>query len=159
MASAPALVWIAEAGKILERIAATQAEAIETASQWCADAIGSDGLVHLFGTGHSRMAVEEMFPRYGSYPGFNPIVELSMTRSASSRRRDPAAGSGGADIDWATDVTAMTRSPRALAPRAISTGTAVVPLAEKIIITSWGPNRKFDRIVSARPGIRSMNIA
>jgi uncharacterized phosphosugar-binding protein len=23
--------------------------------------------------------VEEMFPRYGSYPGFNPIVELSMT--------------------------------------------------------------------------------
>ena len=39
----------------------------------------ADGLVHLFGTGHSRIPVEEMFPRYGSYPGFNPIVELSMT--------------------------------------------------------------------------------
>jgi uncharacterized phosphosugar-binding protein len=25
------------------------------------------------------MPVEEMFPRYGSYPGFNPIAELSMT--------------------------------------------------------------------------------
>ncbi len=25
------------------------------------------------------MPVEEMWPRYGSYPGFNPIVELSMT--------------------------------------------------------------------------------
>ncbi len=35
--------------------------------------------MHLFGTGHSRIPVEEMFPRYGSYPGFNPIVELSMT--------------------------------------------------------------------------------
>jgi len=35
--------------------------------------------VHLFGTGHSRIPVEEMFPRYGSYPGFNPMVELSMT--------------------------------------------------------------------------------
>ena len=35
--------------------------------------------MHTFGTGHSRIAVEEMFPRYGSYPGFNPIVELSMT--------------------------------------------------------------------------------
>ena len=35
--------------------------------------------MHLFGTGHSRIAVEEMFPRYGSYPGFHPIVELSMT--------------------------------------------------------------------------------
>jgi uncharacterized phosphosugar-binding protein len=36
-------------------------------------------LVQVFGTGHSRMAVEEMFPRYGSFPGFHPIVELSMT--------------------------------------------------------------------------------
>ncbi len=73
------LPWITAAEEILRQIAATQAEAIETASQWSADAIGSDGLVHLFGTGHSRIPVEEMFPRYGSYPGFNPIVELSMT--------------------------------------------------------------------------------
>lgn len=73
------LPWIAEAIALLERLAATQAEAIETASRWCADAIASGGLVHLFGTGHSRIPVEEMFPRYGSYPGFNPIVELSMT--------------------------------------------------------------------------------
>jgi uncharacterized phosphosugar-binding protein len=64
---------------VLDRIAATQEDALEEASQWCADVIASDGLVHLFGTGHSRMPVEEMFPRYGSYPGFNPIVELSMT--------------------------------------------------------------------------------
>ena len=35
--------------------------------------------MHLFGTGHSRIPVEELFPRYGSYPGFHPIVELSMT--------------------------------------------------------------------------------
>jgi uncharacterized phosphosugar-binding protein len=49
------------------------------AAGWCADAIAAGGLVHLFGTGHSRIPVEEMFPRYGSYPGWNPIVELSMT--------------------------------------------------------------------------------
>jgi uncharacterized phosphosugar-binding protein len=76
---APALPWIAEAAALLERVGATQGAAIEEASQWCADAIGADGLVHLFGTGHSRIPVEEMFPRYGSYPGFNPMVELSMT--------------------------------------------------------------------------------
>src|SRR5688572_17329209 len=52
---------------------------MEQASRWSADAIAGGGLVHLFGTGHSRIPVEEMFPRYGSYPGFNPIVELSMT--------------------------------------------------------------------------------
>jgi uncharacterized phosphosugar-binding protein len=78
-AAAPALPWIAAATGILERIAETQAAAIEEASTWCAESIAGDGLVHLFGTGHSRIPVEEMFPRYGSYPGFNPMVELSMT--------------------------------------------------------------------------------
>jgi uncharacterized phosphosugar-binding protein len=75
----PVLAWLRAATPVLERLAATQAEAMETASAWCADAIAADGLVHLFGTGHSRIPVEEMFPRYGSYPGFHPMVELSMT--------------------------------------------------------------------------------
>jgi uncharacterized phosphosugar-binding protein len=78
-ASTPTVRWVAEALALLERLSSTQAEPIERASQWCADAIAAGGLVHLFGTGHSRIPVEEMFPRYGSYPGWNPIVELSMT--------------------------------------------------------------------------------
>src|SRR5207245_1762254 len=64
---------------ILQKIRDTQADAIERASEVCAEAIGAGGFVQLFGTGHSRIPVEEMFPRYGSYPGFHPIVELSMT--------------------------------------------------------------------------------
>jgi uncharacterized phosphosugar-binding protein len=36
-------------------------------------------MVHVFASGHSRIMVEEMWPRYGSFPGFNPIVELSLT--------------------------------------------------------------------------------
>jgi uncharacterized phosphosugar-binding protein len=71
--------WIKAGIEILEKIQQTQTASIERASEICAEAIGAGGLVHLFGTGHSRIPVEEMFPRYGSYPGFNPIVELSMT--------------------------------------------------------------------------------
>src|SRR6202035_3995051 len=71
--------WFSAARAIFDRIEATQSTAIERASQICADAIAAGGFVHLFGTGHSRIPVEEMFPRYGSYPGFHPIVELSMT--------------------------------------------------------------------------------
>jgi uncharacterized phosphosugar-binding protein len=78
-AGVASLPWLTEARLLLDRVADTQAEAIEQASRWCAEAIAADGLVHLFGTGHSRIPVEEMFPRYGSYPGFNPMVELSMT--------------------------------------------------------------------------------
>jgi len=71
--------WIVAAREVLDRIEGTQAAGLDAASAICADAIGAGGLVHLFGTGHSRIAVEEMFPRYGSYPGFHPVVELSMT--------------------------------------------------------------------------------
>jgi uncharacterized phosphosugar-binding protein len=70
--------FITAARALLDRVEA-QAGAISRVAVACADAIAADGLVHLFGTGHSRIPVEEMFPRYGSYPGFNPIVELSMT--------------------------------------------------------------------------------
>ena len=79
VAGAAAGRWLAEARGVLDRIEATQMPAIATAADLCATAIGSGGLVHLFGTGHSRIPLEEMFPRYGSYPGFHPIAELSMT--------------------------------------------------------------------------------
>ncbi len=71
--------YLKAAQQILERIAATQQEAIQRAADLCAGAIANRGLVHLFGTGHSRIFVEEMFPRHGSFPGFHPIVELSLT--------------------------------------------------------------------------------
>jgi len=64
---------------VLQQIRSTQAAAIESAADICADAIAAGGLVHVFGSGHSRMIVEEIWPRYGSFPGFHPIVELSLT--------------------------------------------------------------------------------
>jgi uncharacterized phosphosugar-binding protein len=71
--------FLAAASALLGRIEETQGDALRRASRLCADAISAGRLVHLFGSGHSSIPVEEMFPRYGSYPGFNPIVELSMT--------------------------------------------------------------------------------
>jgi len=52
---------------------------IATAAEWFAASILAGRVVHLFGAGHSRIPVEEMWPRYGSFPGFHPIVELSLT--------------------------------------------------------------------------------
>src|SRR5690349_24642003 len=56
-----------------------QAPAIAQAADWFARTILAGRMVHVFGSGHSRIMVEEMWPRYGSFPGFNPIVELSLT--------------------------------------------------------------------------------
>lgn len=71
--------WTRSAIALLEKLERTQDDQLDRAAQLCARAISAGGLVHMFGTGHSRMSVEEMFPRYGSYPGFNPIIELSTT--------------------------------------------------------------------------------
>jgi uncharacterized phosphosugar-binding protein len=59
--------------------AAAQQQNIANAASWFAESILAGRVVHVFGTGHSRIMVEEMWPRYGSFPGFNPIVELSLT--------------------------------------------------------------------------------
>src|SRR4030095_1114894 len=71
--------YLTQAKAILNRIESTQMEAIQRAAEICTLTIAGDGLVHLFGTGHSRIFIEEMFPRHGSFPGFHPIVELSLT--------------------------------------------------------------------------------
>lgn len=49
------------------------------AAQWFSKSILQGRMVHMFASGHSRILIEEMWPRYGSFPGFNPIVELSLT--------------------------------------------------------------------------------
>jgi len=56
-----------------------QENQIQKAAGWFAESISAGRMVHVFGSGHSRIMVEEMWPRYGSFPGFNPIVELSLT--------------------------------------------------------------------------------
>ncbi len=70
--------YLQKCSEIIEKIKAQQA-AINKAAIWFAESILANRVVHVFGSGHSRIMVEEMWPRYGSFPGFNPIVELSLT--------------------------------------------------------------------------------
>ena len=70
--------YLQQSQRIIKTIEAQQ-QAIEQAAQWFTQSIAAGRMVHIFGSGHSRIMVEEMWPRYGSFPGFNPIVELSLT--------------------------------------------------------------------------------
>jgi len=70
--------YLEKCESILKKVAAQEND-IATAARWFAQSILSGRMVHVFGSGHSRIMVEEMWPRYGSFPGFNPIVELSLT--------------------------------------------------------------------------------
>ena len=70
--------YLQKCAALLETVQSQEAK-IQTAAGWFSESILAGRMVHTFGSGHSRIMVEEMWPRYGSFPGFNPIVELSLT--------------------------------------------------------------------------------
>jgi uncharacterized phosphosugar-binding protein len=74
----PTQDYLQKCSRITE-VVLKQEASIQRAAQWFSKTIMSGRMVHVFGSGHSRIMVEEMWPRYGSFPGFNPIVELSLT--------------------------------------------------------------------------------
>jgi uncharacterized phosphosugar-binding protein len=68
-----------EALSRLQNLLETQRDSLDRAAALCTNAIAADGLVHLFGCGHSRMMCEEMTPRQGCFVGWHTIVELGLT--------------------------------------------------------------------------------
>lgn len=74
----PGRTYLEKCRGLLDAVAAQDQE-IQQAAGWFAETILAGRMVHVFGSGHSRIMVEEMWPRYGSFPGFNPIVELSLS--------------------------------------------------------------------------------
>lgn len=117
--------------KELVELVALQQRAIEQAADWFAATILAGRMVHVFGSGHSRIMVEELWPRYGSFPGFNPIVELSLTF------HNPVVGSNGQrQAMFLENVTGLAErilrnfdlSPRDSALVISSSGCNVVPI-------------------------------
>ena len=74
----PAQTYLQRARGLVDEVEVQLAQ-IEQAADWFAQTILAGRMVQVFGSGHSRIMVEEMWPRYGSFPGFNPIVELSLS--------------------------------------------------------------------------------
>jgi len=71
--------WLDNTRAIMDRIEATQADAIRRAAERMADSIEAGRWVHTFGCGHATIPVEEMYPRIGGFVGFHPMVELPLT--------------------------------------------------------------------------------
>lgn len=64
--------------EILNSIWTTQSDNIQRAAVLMAESISKGGLVHMFGSGHSVLPVQDMFPRYGAYPGFRPLMDMRL---------------------------------------------------------------------------------
>lgn len=60
---------------VFGRIHETQSHAIRKAAAVLAESIASGRWVYLFGSGHSVIPVLDVFPRYGSFVGFRPLMD------------------------------------------------------------------------------------
>ena len=67
--------YFSRISEIISQIDQTQRGAIQKAAAAMAKSIESEGLVYLFGSGHSVIPVVDIFPRYGSFVGFCPIYD------------------------------------------------------------------------------------
>ncbi len=82
---------------ILEQIASTQSTAIDAAATSVVDTLAHDGLVYLFGSGHSHMMAEEGHYRAGGLGAVCPILSgaLMLHESAAAStavERTPGIG-------------------------------------------------------------------
>src|SRR5436190_17114571 len=122
----PSSDYLSHCGRLIDAVAAQQST-IRKAADWFAKTILAGRMVHVFGSGHSRIMVEEMWPRYGSFPGFNPIVELSLTF------HNPVVGTNG------QRQAMFLENVPGLAER-ILRNFHILPIDSALIISSGGSN-------------------
>ena len=69
------LEYLTKIMQVIEKIDKEQSENIQAAADLCAATIHSGKLVHLFGSGHSVLPVQDVFPRYGGVVGWHPVMD------------------------------------------------------------------------------------
>jgi uncharacterized phosphosugar-binding protein len=80
--------FLAAALPLIDRTAKTQRAAVAAAGKLMADCVAGDGVVHVFGTGHSQALAMEIVGRAG---GFVPTNRLSLYDVVIYGGDDPAA--------------------------------------------------------------------
>ncbi|MEM8909090.1 MAG: sugar isomerase domain-containing protein [Bacteroidota bacterium] len=69
-----------------DEIVQQQVPQIEKASQWLAQTLIDDALIHTFGTGHSHMVGLELFTRAGGLANVNILLDSNVIALEGSRR-------------------------------------------------------------------------
>ena len=87
-------LYLSTAAQLIGKIQTSQMDNIKAAAKIMAGSIASGSAVLAFGSGHSVISVMDLFPRYGSYVGFVPIMDARLMWTT-------VVGSGGAiEVIW-----------------------------------------------------------
>lgn len=72
------LLYLQSVTHILAEIDRTQSDSILKAADLMAESIASDGLVYIFGAGHSALPAAEVYPKCGNIVGFQSLLDVSL---------------------------------------------------------------------------------
>lgn len=71
--------------RLLDELEASQGEAIRQAAKVFSDVIAGGGVIHVFGSGHSHMMVEEVFHRAGGLMPVDAMLDPNLTTFGTLR--------------------------------------------------------------------------
>ena len=100
------------ASEILERVVQTQGEAIHRAARIFADAIDRGGVVHAYGTGHSKAFAMELANRAGGLVPMNRLDTVDLILAGWPAEEVLRPGLRVGPRGWAGARLAATRSSR-----------------------------------------------
>ena len=75
------LAYLEGVAGLISRLIGTQEANVLAAARLLVGAVENDGLIHVFGPGHSHVVAEEAFNRTGGLACVNPIVDRTGGRS------------------------------------------------------------------------------
>ena len=78
MTDSPATDHLLHTARLLTRLADEQGDAIRAAAELVARTLSADGLVHVFGSGHSHLLALEGFYRAGGLAAIDPVLLESL---------------------------------------------------------------------------------
>ncbi|WP_243385926.1 sugar isomerase domain-containing protein [Bacillus kexueae] len=97
--------YFQEIHKLLQTVEENEQASIQTAAEKLANCLVNDGIIHVFGCGHSHIIGEELFYRAGGLAPINPIFYEDLMLHKGAERSSTLERTSGLAEDILTNVT------------------------------------------------------
>lgn len=77
--------YIADAHRLIDEMTAANEESLPHVTRIIAESLANDGVLHVFGSGHSSLLAQEVFYRAGGLAPVNAMLDVNLTVFGTSR--------------------------------------------------------------------------
>ena len=77
--------YIADVQDLINTMFRANEASIPTVAKVIAESLGNDGVLHVFGSGHSSLLAQELFYRAGGLAPVNAMLDVNLTVFGTSR--------------------------------------------------------------------------